>query len=381
MLRFHHVGRSCGKTLAEGAFGRLTVPEMEAVTADDTHRRLSELRQQRRGKKGSLLAAIILQVVLVAMTVVVVVIVPKTQRDPEFVAKKTIYLPQRELEHQAAMAEFQQAASAPLTVDKLTTESLLSDPLPDMPSLPSNEFTPFENENPTPNAQGLLQGSGLGAALQGLNAGSSDVSFFGIRESARRYMILIDSSNSMFERSRQGQLYRFDFKTIKNESNQLINKLNANTLFNVAIYEGGSLAWNEYMVPATVGNKQAATAWVNGLDENPNVSIGSRRSPGVKLMEGGGTRLDTGLKQAFGFQPEVIFIVTDGEINRGNFDTITEDEILDLIKDLQEQLDEPARIHVIHYETAVARDREVDTMRSIASRNKGRFRKVEATEL
>lgn len=357
------------------------VTQMQAAEAKSKNRQLSELRPKRRGKGGSLAAAIIIQFVLITLTVGIVVIAPKLKQDPEFTAKKTIYLPQRELEHQAAMAEFQQAASAPMTVEKLTTESLLSDPLPDMPSLPTTEFSPFENENPAPNAEGLLQGSGLGAALQGLNAGSSQVTFFGIREEARRYMILIDSSNSMFERTRQGQQYRFDFGTIKREANQLINKLNANTLFNVAIYEGGSLARSEYLVPATVPNKQAAMSWVDELDESPGASIGSRRSKGVRLMEGGGTRLDTGLKQAFSFQPEVIFIVTDGEINRGNFDTISEDEILALIKELQAQLSEPARIHVIHYETAVSRDQEIDTMRAIASRNKGRFRQVKATEL
>ncbi|WP_309396827.1 vWA domain-containing protein [Cerasicoccus maritimus] len=354
------------------------------ATNDPSERRLDELRTQRlgkRGKSGAFLAAIVIQALLVALTIGVVVIAPKLTEDPAFIAKKTIYLPQRELEHQAALAEFESAASAPLTVDKLTTESLLSDPLPDMPTLPTTEFAPFESENPMPNAQGLLQGSGLGNALAGLNAGASEVNYFGIREQARRYLILIDTSNSMFERTRQGELHRFDFTTIKDESVELISKLNANTLFNVAVYEGGSMAWKEFLVPATVANKQEATAWVRAIEEDPSVSIGSRRGGGPKLMEGGGTRLDTGLKQAFSFEPEVIFIVTDGEINRGNFDTITEDEILDLIKGLQEAMPEKTRIHVIQYETAVARDHEVDTMRAIASRNKGRFRKVKAKEL
>ncbi|MGE9297010.1 MAG: vWA domain-containing protein [Puniceicoccales bacterium] len=355
-----------------------------ASSPNEGERRLDELRKQRvnkRGKSSSLIAAIALQLALVALTVGIVVIAPKLQQDPAFVAKKTIYLPQRELEHQAAIAEFQQAASAPMTIEKLTTASLLSDPLPPMPSLPTQDFSPFENQNPQPNAEGLLQGSGLGSALLGLNASSSQVSFFGIPEDAKRYMILIDTSNSMFERSRSGQLHRFDFTTIKDESAQLIEKLNANTLFNVAVYEGGSLAWSEFMVPATVDNKRNAIDWVRGLEEAPSRSISSRRSPGLRLMEGGGTRLDTGLKQAFSFEPEVIFIVTDGEINRGNFKTIPKDEILDIIDGLQDQLAEPARIHVIQYETAVARDTEIDTMRSIASRNKGRFRKVSAKEL
>ncbi|GHB97541.1 vWA domain-containing protein [Cerasicoccus arenae] len=355
----------------------------EAQSTQETIRRLKELRGQHHGKRSksrSFIAAIILQVVLVALTVVIVVIAPKLAEEPSFIAKKTIYLPQRELEHQAAMAEFQQAASAPLTLEKLTTLSLLSDPLPDMPTLPTMDFTPFENENPVPNAEGLLQDSGLGNALQGLNAGASQVNYFGIREEARRYMILIDSSNSMFERSRDGQRHRFDFTTIKEESIALINTLNANTLFNVAIYEGGSMAWNNYLVPASIGNKETAAQWVRDLDESPGASIRSRKGSGPKLMEGGGTRLDTGLKQAFSFQPEVIFIVTDGEINRGS-SKITEEEIVGIIKDLQQQSPEPARIHVIHYVTSVARDSEVEAMRAIASRNRGRFRKVEAKEL
>ncbi|WP_269540143.1 vWA domain-containing protein [Cerasicoccus fimbriatus] len=355
----------------------------EAQANQDALSRLEELKSQRygkRSKKGAFVAAIFIQVLLVAVTVGIVVIAPKLAEDPAFVAKKTIYLPQRELEHQAAIAEFQQSASAPLTVDKLSTESLLADPLPEMPALPTTEFAPIENDNPVPDAQGLLAGSGLGNALGGLSAGTTEVNYFGIREEARRYLILIDTSNSMFERQRNNEMYRFDFGTIKDESIKLINRLNANTLFNVAIYEGGSMAWNQFLVPATVANKAEAEQWVRDIDENPNVSIGSRRGGGPKLMEGGGTRLDTGLKQAFSFQPEVIFIVTDGEINRSG-DDITEDEILDIIDGLQETMPEKTRIHVIHYETAVARPEEIDTMRAIASKNKGRFRKVKANEL
>ncbi len=335
----------------------------------------------RSGTLGPLAWAVVIQLALLALTVLIVVVAPSFRKDPAFVAKKTIYLPQRELEHQAAVAEFQQAASSPIMPDRLTTESLIPDAMPDLPALPSETFTPFESETPAPNAEGLLGGSGLMGALSGLNAGSSRVSFFGIREEATRIVILVDTSNSMFERTRHGQPYRFNFKDIKDETTELINSLNPNTLFNVAVYEGGSMAWGPAMVPATVENKASASAWVNDLDENPSVSIGGRRSSGPKLMEGGGTRLDTGFKQVFSFQPEVIFVVTDGEINRGNFNAIPEDEILDIIETLQDQQETPARIHVIQYETAVARPEEISTMKAIASKNKGRYRKIKADEL
>tara|TARA_B100001123_G_C15109893_1_gene947020 strand:- start:664 stop:930 length:267 start_codon:yes stop_codon:yes gene_type:complete len=39
--------------------------------------------------------------------VFVVVVVPNFKRDPEFVAKKTIYRSQKELEHSLALSEFQ----------------------------------------------------------------------------------------------------------------------------------------------------------------------------------------------------------------------------------------------------------------------------------
>lgn len=330
---------------------------------------------------GPFFSALIILFALLILTAFVVVIAPSSREDPAFAAKKTIYLPQRELEHQAAVSEFQQVASAPLIPDRLSTESLIPEAMPDLPALPSETFTPFESETPAPSTDGLLSSSGFMDALSGLSAGSSQVSFFGIREEATRIVILVDTSNSMFERSRDRVLHRFNFKTIKDEVTKLISELNANTLFNVAVYEGGSLAWSQELVPATVSNKSEAIAWVKGLSENPNVTIGSRSSAGIKLVEGGGTRLDTGLKQAFSFQPEVIFIVTDGEINRGSFQAIPEDEILDIINDLQAQQETDARIHVIQYETLVARDAEIDTMRAIASKNKGHYRKIEAEEL
>jgi hypothetical protein len=43
-------------------------------------------------------------------------------------------------------------------------------------------------------------------------------------------------------------------------------------------------------------------------------------------------------------------------------------------------LDEPARIHVIHFLTTQAREEEEDLLKSLARRNDGRFRQVEAKD-
>ncbi|MEM8549940.1 MAG: hypothetical protein AAGF10_04055, partial [Verrucomicrobiota bacterium] len=179
---------------------------------------------------------------------------------------------------------------------------------------------------------------------------------------------------------RDGVRYHFDYQVIKNEVANLIAGLSPQTQFNLAIYEGGSLAWRDELVEATRENKEEARAWLEALSESPAASIASRKASGTRMMEGGGTRLDTALRQAFSFKPEVIFIVTDGEINRSGR-RITEEEMLDLIRELQGDIEERARIHVVHYATAVAKDVEVATMRAIAGRNNGRFRRVKAEPL
>ena len=58
------------------------------------------------GKKKSIavVVAILVQVVVLALTVWVVVLVPNEEEEPEFIAKKTRYLPQKDLDHQAAIS-------------------------------------------------------------------------------------------------------------------------------------------------------------------------------------------------------------------------------------------------------------------------------------
>ncbi|QYY37326.1 vWA domain-containing protein [Ruficoccus sp. ZRK36] len=331
-----------------------------------------------RGKTGALAMALVVQAILLLAAVVVMVAVPSGRKDPAFVAGKRISLPQRELDHRVALNEFQQAAGVSMPVEKISAVSLLAeDTLPELPELPSDSFSPFVLENPAPDAQAMLGESGLSAALEGLGGGVSELDLFGVREGAARFVIVVDTSNSMFERQRDGVKYRFDFSLIKDEITALIAGLSSDTQFDLIVYEGGSLAWQPQLMRASLANKEAATEWLRGLSESPGASISSRSSPGPKLIEGGGTRLDTALKQAFSFAPEVIFVVTDGEINRSG-KTISEEEVLDIIRELQRSLPEPARIHVIHYQTTVSKPEEVASMRAIAGRNSGRFRQIEA---
>lgn len=353
---------------------------ISAFMVQETARTRPGLRERLRGKTGALVAAAVLQVIVLAAAVFVIVRVSDGEAEPAFKASSRISLPQRELNHRASLLEFEQAAGVAMPVPALQVEQMLPDAVPELPALPMDSFNPLAAEVSLTPGDALLGTEGLEAAIGGLGLGQSQVDLFGIREAASRLVILIDTSNSMFERQRDGEKYRFDFGVIKGEVSALIMGLQPDTQFNLAIYEGGSLAWQPELMVATLENKQAAVDWLLGLSESPGASISGRSSPGPKLLEGGGTRLDTGLKQAFGFAPDVIFIVTDGEINRSGR-RIEEADILAEIRSLQAGLDQDARLHVIHYETAVTRDVELATMRAIAGRNGGRFHQVKAEPL
>lgn len=332
---------------------------------------------------------------VIAGIVAGVVIVARYFNPPvaEFKVVKDIRIPAKKREHQMAMRDFDDMAPRPSFSDRLQSTKPTAFALPALPKLPIDQAVPLDPDMIVSEAVGFGgtgTGQGYGSGRGGSKANFDfKISFFGIKDQGRNIVILIDTSDSMFSRVRSGQAYHFNFKTIKDEAVKLIGSMNINALFNVVVYEGGALAFSAQSMPATDANKAAAKDWIMGLEEDPSVSISGRRG-GPKLMKGGGTRLDTGFELAFQMKPDVIFLITDGEINRGGHDAkISEKEMLEILEGLQkekrkqaadESEDGETRIHVIQYQTTIARADEVSTLKSIARRGHGRYRTLQAEE-
>ncbi|MBJ7259095.1 MAG: VWA domain-containing protein, partial [Chthoniobacterales bacterium] len=224
--------------------------------------------------------------------------------------------------------------------------------------------------------------------------GGSAVNFFGISDMATRVVIVVDASDTMFDRQ-PGK-----FAAVKQEAIKLVNGLGINTLFNLIIYEGGSVAMLPEVQPATDANKKKAVAWIESVDgggDKRGMSYrGTYSKMGIGLYEGGGTRTDTALKQALGMRPSTVFLITDGEMSRMGggapaeqddqkkgerpSSSISEDELNGIIKDLQAKMEQPARIHVVHFLTKAARNEEEKILRAVARRNEGRFKQVKAED-
>ncbi|MCZ6671708.1 MAG: hypothetical protein O7C75_02090 [Verrucomicrobia bacterium] len=300
--------------------------------------------------------------------VFVVVVIPKIKRDPEFIAKKTIYLPQRELEHSVALSEFQEVASKPALMERLTTESLLNSAMPSLPSLPTQEFNPFNNPvNPLYDAAALLGEAGLMGSLQGLVSETSRVSFFGIEDQATRIVIAFDISQSVVTKAKKSGV---SIRQLQQEAVKLIQSLNANTLFGIIQFSRSYDLFEDYLVAGTKANKQAGVTWL----ENEFRTDGRSARNWIRSPVNG---VQSVLEAAFAWQPDVIFIISDGDFQRskpaGGSENVPWKELSRDIHRFQEQSEKDVRIHFVGFQVKPQHKSE---LQGLIRRYKGQYREL-----
>lgn len=318
---------------------------------------------------GPLFLAVAIQVLLVSLTVFVVVFVPSRKEDPKFSAKKTIYLPQRELEHRMAMAEFQQAARSPMQMEKIKVDRMTPTSMPELPEMPRMDFTPVAPDTPSPIGNALFGSAGIGGMMQGLAGEASSISFLGIEDTAKRLVIVFDVATSVFNSvSAAGS----SMEEVKQEAANLINELNANTLFNVVLHRRTFLPMRESLITATMEGKKFAISWISEqFPGDPGESLShARRGPD------GATGILPVLDFAFDLNPDVIFLISDGGYFNQENRPVELGEVLDLVRERQKGAAEEVRIHAIHFPDPreIDDDRIGSRMRSIANRNDGKYR-------
>ncbi len=335
-------------------------------------------RTDARRKKSlwvSLVQAVVVLLVLLAAARFVTVLVLSFKEEPVFSAPKTIYLPQRQLEHQMAVAEFQNAAATPATIPQLTTENLLAN-VPALPVVPNVDFTPVENDALISESDALFGQSGLMGALGALSSQASSVSFLGITEEASRFVIIVDTSVTVVNAVTAAGS---SMEAIRDEAIRLVGSLNANTLFGFIQHSRNYDPFQSSLIPATVANKGLALSWLKGQFRTDGSGRGWTSGPAVG---GDSNGILTILNFAFNMQPDVIFLISDG----GYFATTTDggqrpvplNDVLQLIRNRQKDLPSNARIHAIHFPDprGINDARIGNNMRDIATRNGGKYRRI-----
>jgi hypothetical protein len=287
---------------------------------------------------------------------------------------------ERALEHRVQLQKKTQTTSAPPAIPKrVLTTGLAKVVLPPMPEIKTAESAP----------RTMMSAEGAGAAFGASGAPSlggggggngTAINFFGIRDISTSIVIMIDVSDSMFTRTGDASSRKLvrhgkdqNFQVIRDEAIKLVQSLTPQTRFGIVRWSGGAYPWKPELVPATEENKQAAIAHMQ-----IEVDYKTAKPKGKP----GGTRHDYALEEAFSLNPETIYMLTDGNATaaqpHGGLRPIPPQEIYKVAEEGQKRLPRKARLHVIYYLNGKEKSDEVDMLRGLASRNSGKFQKVEA---
>ena len=293
-----------------------------------------------------LVLAFTAQGLVLVLTLFVVVIGPAFDSEPDFTARKTVYLPQRELEHRMAVADFQQVPQSPLTLNKLPPSGLASHAVPPLPDLPRSELQALTLDLPLAGAHGLLGQSGLLNGLSGVAGETSSFSFFGLKEEATKVIICVDISTSVKNKV-EGAGYTM--LQVKEAAREVIGRLNANTLFGFIQFARNYDTFRPYLIAATQDNKAAADAWLEREFRTDGRAASSwrREEPnGIQSVVRAAFSLDP--------QPDVLIILSDGAFWRTTSgrsgERVPWDELSREIEEYQSVLTAPVRLHFIGFQ-------------------------------
>jgi hypothetical protein len=313
-----------------------------------------------------LAAAIAIQAAVLLGAVFVVVVRPLLRSEPEFSAKHTIYLPQRELEYRAALAGFEQTAAMALPLEKLVTTSMVPSGLPALPAMPEGEFSALENTDLlSRDAQALLAQSGLAGSLGAVGGAKSAAAFFGVEDAGERIVVVVNTSVSVRNKAQRRGV---SWERIQDEVAGLVDGLEGGTLFGIVQFSQASRTFTEHLVPATEGNRAAARQWVReSLRGNPPVEAG-RRSFGHEAA----------LQAAFAFDADVVFLVTDGVLDRReekggkvSYPKIPYEQFVRSVRSAAAGATRRPRLHVVGFELAPG---DAEAMRRLAREFGGQVR-------
>lgn len=319
-----------------------------------------------RPRAGTVLAAVGLQATLFVIATYIIVARPWERAEPEFAARPTIYLPQRELDHRVAVAELQQATAKPLPLEKLVTSALLPPDLPQLPTVPALEFNPLENSDfLARDAQALLAQSGLSGALGGLKSTASTAAFFGVEDSGERIVVIVNTSVSVRHKAQRRGV---SWERIQDEVTGVIDRLDGGTQFAIVQFSQGVRVFPEFLAPATSANRSAARTWVHtSLKGNPPVAADAPWFGHEAAFEA-----------AFRLEPDVIFLVTDGVLDRRetvggrvSYPRISYAALLASLRTFQRGAARDVRVHIVGFEL---KPTEAEDMRQLARAFHGQLR-------
>jgi hypothetical protein len=246
--------------------------------------------------------------------------------------------------------------------------------LPDLPTLPIDTAVDIDPSDIVSDQLAALAGAGAGSGSGsgGGGKGGSAVNFLGLSGTGQRVVLIFDVSTTVANALAKAGA---PLTVIKDKVKELLGSLGINTTFGIAQFSRQYAFFKTELVPASESNRTQAQAWLDqwfstgrGLKSNtPNLVREKVGFLGV-------------LTEAFKLKPDLIYIVGDGNFQRGEDrgESIPFKEINSTLRDLQKTLPQPATVNFIG--VGMREDDLKEIRRIISSQGgAGRFKEL-ATE-
>lgn len=256
-----------------------------------------------RGRSGTLMWALAVQAAILAVTVFVVVKQEAPVDPPLFSGERVVSVETQTQDTRQRIREMSRRMSKPRTFQPLAVETQLQTELPALPTLPQSEVDLSQIEDSLLAEQGRFSDESLAEWASSLGGGQSTTEFFGVKDSGRRIVIVVNTSASVVRKAAKRGV---SIEKIQEETARLVNGLEGGTVFGIVQFSQGTRTFSEFLAPALSKNKEAAGKWVNAqLRGNP---------PVAEDAEWVGH--EAALAAALALQPDLVFLVTDGSLNR-----------------------------------------------------------------
>ncbi|MFC0538627.1 hypothetical protein ACFFKJ_22060 [Pelagicoccus mobilis] len=315
-----------------------------------------------------MLIALAAQVAVLLVSVFVMVDRDAVVDPPSFSGERVVEVARSEEKRLDRVRELSRRMSKPRSFQPLAVEQSFRNDLPALPVMPKADLDLDRLESSLiAEAQDSLMGGVLSDLSGQLGSAESAAEFFGVKDSGRRIVIVVNTSASVV---RKAAAKGVSIERLQDEALRLVEGLQAGTLFGLVQFSQGTKVFSEHLAPALVRNKRALKEWI---------ARELRGNPKIEDQELLGH--EAALALALRWQPDLVFLVTDGSLNRRTlkagggyaYPKISFDELLRFAD--RQVLETGARptLHVIGFELG---EGEREGLERLAKRFRGSVREL-----
>ncbi|MDQ8188203.1 hypothetical protein [Pelagicoccus sp. SDUM812002] len=318
--------------------------------------------------RSTLLIALAVQVAVLLVSFFVIVREDAVVEPPAFSGERVVTVERPEKKRMDRVRELNRRMSKPRSFQRLAVEQEFQSDLPAIPALPQDTLDLDSMEDSfLSDAHSSLAGSGLMELAGSLSGSESAAQFFGVKDSGRRIVIVVNTSASVV---RKAAARGVSIEQLQEEAARLVDGLDSGTLFGIVQFSQGTKSFSEYMAPGLVRNKREAREWIHReLKGNP------------KIEDDALVGHEAALAGAMALQPDLVFLVTDGSLNRRapkkgggySYPKISFEQLLSFADKQVLQTGARPRLHVVGFELG---DLEREGLGRLAKRFGGTLREM-----